>query len=306
MDIGLWSGVLGTILTLASLVYAIYATRKSRREKRLVYELLDPIPIIEALGEGNRFRILIEFAGQTGPRELAGGVYAYYVRFANVGREPVRGVDNVGSDPLRIEVSGTEVFDVSLVQATRDVCEISLADSGAQDNATFRRSVNFSFLDQADGALIQILASDPRAAVLMQGTIIGMPEGLKVVGSIEKAVREDSGRFGCISLGLLQVLSIIAVPVIFRWQTGSWVNWWLLLLPVVALAMPIIALLVSSVLTTFRYYRRRGYPIGMEWSLKPPGWYDKRRRVFRLLEGFYGSKAEKEMKSEENDRSDGS
>lgn len=287
MNISLWIGIIGTVLTFVSLIYAVYAARSSRREKRLVYELLEPVPIFEPLTGESRFHILIEFAGEPEksepPKELKAGLYAHYVRFANVGREPIRRVDNVESDPLRLEIFEAEVLDVSLVQSTRDVCAISLGEFELKAGGRTSRRIVFDFMDQTDGALLQVFTNNPEASIIIRGTIVGMPGGLTIVNSIEKEINQERVKKGCLGVIILQVVAILAVPAIFRSYMGSWKNWWVLLLPVVALMIPFMALILGSLMAALQHVRHRGYPIGMSWSLKPPDWYAKRLRIFRML-----------------------
>src|SRR5437762_3546893 len=103
MDINLTLAVIGVIVTLASLVYAIYVTKQSRREKILAYELLAPVPVADAISEHGGFSLKVVYERDDKSSVSIDGAFIQYLRFTNFGRVPITKEDLASNDPLRVE-----------------------------------------------------------------------------------------------------------------------------------------------------------------------------------------------------------
>ena len=266
MDWNIGLGVIGLVLSVISLVYAGYVTRKSRREKRLAFEQLWPVPLAQVIApeSGHSLRILYEAPG-TAPREVDRAV-VHFLRFTNFGKVPIRQQDLAPGDPLRLEISGGAVLDVAVPSITRAVCQVSTRMVDTLDDIT-RVAVRFNFLDFMDGAIIQVITDSNETALSLKGSIIGMPEGIHRVKD-DPQYQAITG-WGCILPIALQLSLLGAVPFLYHRWTGSWEHAWYLLLPIVALAIPAILLLLVALVL----------PLRVEFKfpelLAPPTWYTR-------------------------------
>lgn len=271
MDLGLTLGIIGTALTLISLIYAVYITRRSKREKELVYDVLEPAPIADAISKQSGYSIKIIYEKPNKLSETVESVFVQYLRFTNFGRVPIKRGDSAVNDPIRVEVKGSRVLDIAVASVTREVCDITLGDARHEDGRTVA-NINFDFLDYLDGGLIQIVTDSPDPTASLHGTVIGMPEGIRK-GEKEKTsiIFPDAG---CVIPLLIQVATLIAVPFLYRYLTGSWDKAWLLLLPIAALILPVT--LTMPVVIALLNRSARKFPK----LLGPPSWYQWRLGMY--------------------------
>ncbi len=235
MDCNIVLGIVGVILGVVSLIYAVYVTRKTKREKQLAYEVLSPVPIADVVSKesGYSLKIVYERPGED-PKTIDSATLQY-LRFTNLGRAPIRKDDLIQDDPLRVVVKGGNVLDISIASVTRAVCGISLANLQQEINEAYA-AIDLAFLDYQDGALVQILTDSIESAASFEGTIVGMPEGILQTKKVDGS--DISGQ-GCIIPAFLQILAIAAVPFLYRKWSGTWHNALLLFLPVGALVLPL-------------------------------------------------------------------
>jgi hypothetical protein len=268
------TGELGLLIGLAGIAIAFYTYKRTKREKKLAYEAMPPIPIAEVVSRtgDHELSVLYEKEGEP-PRKLQRAVI-HFVRFANFGNEPIRESDVPEDDPLRIEVEGAEILDVSLVASTRDVCAIAIRDLHSYE-ARAEASIVFSFLDYRDGGLIQVITDEVAAEITMAGTIVGMPKGLFQAEEVGKTAGISG--WGCVPPILFQLLAIAAVPLLYRRISGTWDNVDLLLLPVAALLIPFALTLMVIELASRRVRYRFAEP------LSPPTWYEYLLNSYRFM-----------------------
>jgi hypothetical protein len=239
--------VFGGLATVAGLALAVYyGRREGRKRKILTYEAsVAPWPVASSasLAEYN-LSLAYEREGEE-PRRIA-DAYAHFVRFANLGHEPIRHEDIAGGNPLRIDVAGdVEVLDASLEAVTRDVARIELGQIEPRKGST-SVPITFDFLDYQDGALVRLMTTSPPEAVALAGDIIGMPEGIRAASEVT-ARRTFWGPLGFILFVLFEVFAFSAVALAYRLVTEDWSSLWLLPLPILALFGPlIIAFIVSE------------------------------------------------------------
>ncbi len=86
-------------------------------------------------------------------------------------------------EPIRISVCGDEdkVLRATTLRVTRDICNVK-AEIARPDRDDVH--VEFAYLDQQDGVVIEILHTGEATVPSISGTIIGIPKGLNRVGSI--------------------------------------------------------------------------------------------------------------------------
>lgn len=246
-------GVLGTGIG----VWAFVDTRRNRRIKLLAYEHTAPFPLATARRHTTDYELSIQYRTAEGKREVIDAAFVTYLFFANFGKEPIREADIAPSNPLRIEVEGGRVLDISLSGANRDVNRISVEEIklGATSSAA---KIRFDFLDFKDGGLIRVLATSRRIKIRLVGDIIGMPEGVR---------RTDQptakGPWGKIGFGLWVTSEIIALAgavYIYRLAQGGLENVWVLGLPFLALLIPAAVAMVLAVTVWPLRAGARSYP----------------------------------------------
>jgi hypothetical protein len=249
---------------LASIVgLLLYFKRRPERRKGLTYGIEGPIQIARFLpaGKGNRLSLVYEGEGRA--PENVKGAYLQYVGIANLGSEPIRREDLVEKDPLRLEVTGGRVLDVSIDRVKREVTDFRFTHGGGSET-TSTYVISFAFLDFQDGALIRVLTDSGKAKCQVMGTIIGMPHGIETprVRLPENKMRTWTGV--ALSL-LLYALALAAGFLLIASVTHRPDLWWLWLVPLASLAIPgAIILLVSQTI----------WPHGKGWppALMLPGW----------------------------------
>jgi hypothetical protein len=271
MDFGLAVGIIGTVITIASFVYAIIITQRSKQAKNLKYQRLPPSPIAGAISKESGYSIKIVYESPHKSTKTVDSVFVQYLRFTNFGKVPITKNDSAKGDPLRVEVKGGKVLDITLANATRDVCRISLG-AASQSADKIVANINFEFLDYLDGGLVQVVTEGEHSQASLCGTIIGMPQGL---------IKEKGGKTsiglsdpGCIVPIIIQVCALIAVPFIYQQLNGSWDGIWFLLLPVAALILPIAFTIPFLILIM----SRKG--VNFPERLSPPSWYESRLYLY--------------------------
>ena len=253
LDWGLALAVIGVVLTL----YGIWLAQRSERRKRLVWDVAGSIPLASLLPhEEPGPKLTVQYEPESGPAVNVRGCYMSMVMVANLGREPIKREDLAGSDPLRLEVTGTKVLDAAIAGVTRDPVNFEVAPLVVTGDAVTAR-LSFEFLDFKDGASIRLLTEGWQPEVTVRGTVVGMPEGIQRFG--ERRNSQLWNRAGAVTIVVLFALSILTGLWTFHMVMGSWDRWWLLLL---VPAMLIVPALLSLALATFIWPSER-WPTGL-------------------------------------------
>jgi hypothetical protein len=234
------------VATIGGVILAIYYGRQQGSHiKLLAYKAaVSPFPVASS-SSLEEYNLALMYEPREGePREIE-SAYAQYLRFANFGHEPVRREDIAPANPLRIEVTGADVLDVSVEASHRDVCRVALGPIEPGDGST-SFAVEFDFLDYRDGGLIRLLTTSSPERVALVGDIIGMPEGIKTADEL-RGRRSLWGPTGTVLAILFEVGSLVLTVFVYRWVLGEWNSVWLVALPVVALLAPaVVSLLISE------------------------------------------------------------
>ncbi len=278
LDTNLLLGLAGLLLSIVSLLYAIHVTRISNKEKKLVYEVMTSIPVADVVRSDSSFSLKLLFENSEGEDQYIQNAAIQYIRFTNFGKIPIVKDDVSSSDPLKLIVSGGKVLDISLISATRDVCQISL-DQYQVSNNIFTTTINFDFIDYLDGGLIQILSDTTQISSEISGTVIGMPLDIKKVDLSESS---NMSWWSCVILALLELGGVASVPLLWKYFTGGFDKLWLLVLPIIALIVPAILFVIPYAI--FNSKAKLKFP---DQLITPP-WYDLRKEFmypnYRSLE----------------------
>lgn len=271
MDLLAAAGVLGTVVSVISFAYAVYVTRKSRREKHLVFQVFPEARIAEALSpsSGSSLRLSYERAGYAPvPVETA---YVHYVRFANLGRVPISQRDIAPSDPFRIEVSGGRALDVAIAGVTRDACRLRGGIAQVIPDGV-SVPISFDFLDYQDGGLVQVVSDSASTGLALRGTIIGMPGGIQQART-PSSTQSVSG-WGCVPFLVLQAAALWELARLVRGVAASWRDAWIMLATTVLL-------LLGPAITAWAAILATGPRERFKFSdlLSPPDWYFSRRQA---------------------------
>lgn len=222
--IGIIAGVIGIV----GISYTIYYGRKNQRKKLLVYENSQPIPLAQAFSPEADYKLSVVFERKGSNEERIESVYTTFLKFANLGRESIRGSDIAPTNPIKVKVEGARTLDIQVAGITREVNNVYLRNPVTEDTKA-SSEVCFDFLDYQDGALIKILTVGKTGKISLSGDIIGMPEGIR-------NVEETSGSKSELNIsgwvaGILFLAVIALCAFIHYWVTGSWNYVWLILVP---------------------------------------------------------------------------
>ena len=258
-------GMVGGVVGVAGIIYTIYYGRRSQRKKLLVYEISRSIALAQAFSPEDDYKLSVLFQRKGSTAEKIESVFTTFLKFANLGKESIRGSDIAPANPIRVNIKGARTLDIQVAGITRKVNNVSLKNQvkkGEQASV----NVNFEFLDYQDGALIKILSVGNKGKISLTGDIIGMPEGIKNIEEIGQRTRKGGVDVsGWFFLGLI-IAGLILSGFIFYWVTGSWRNVWLLFVP-----LGILVILIAILFIVETWSWPRGVP-PFPISLDLPKW----------------------------------
>jgi hypothetical protein len=235
------------LATFAGIALAVYyGRREGRNRKVLAYQASTSFGPIASSAELSEYNLSLAYEQEGEEPRRIDDAYAHFLRFANLGHEPIRREDIAPANPLRVEVAGgVEVLDASLEAVAREVARIDVGQIEAGEDLT-TLAITFDFLDYQDGAVIRLMTTSRPDEVALVGDIIGMPEGVREASEITTR-RKFWGPLGVVLVVLFEASAFAAVALAYRLAIGDWTSLWLLPLPILALVGPlIIALIVSE------------------------------------------------------------
>lgn len=223
--------------------FAVYTARRSERRKLLTYGIRHVLPLANVFpNERPRLSVVYEASGAA-PVQVRG---AYLIGFAmaNLGREPIRRADIAESDPLRLEVRGSRVLDISEPETTHPAMRLTIEPPQVAEDGTSSARISFDHLDYFDGASVRILTEDHTVDVRLAGYIVGMPDGIKHVS--ELGPRKLRSFTGLVLSGLLYIAALAGAAWLFNTFVRDWSLWWVLLLPIGVLFLPAVLIIFAS------------------------------------------------------------
>jgi hypothetical protein len=262
---GSWLAALGIVGGLASLLglpLTIYVAKRSDRRKLLTFDVSEPVPLASVFPQGGEHRLSIVYE-QRGARAIkVKGAYLHFLRIGNLGRDPVRRQDLVPSDPMRVEVRGGKVLDIAITSKPRPGVNFSVGPVQVRTDGSSSTEMEFDFMDCGDGAVITLLSDSPQAAIKVEGSVIGMPDGIRRLGLHKGKLRVT---MGAVLSALLYGAAVAGYLYLYRSVMGDWSRLWVVALPVVVIFLP--AILIAIVATTV-------WPKGIAWpkAMTLPTW----------------------------------
>lgn len=235
--------VVAAIASILAIPLAIYLSRRSQRQKVLVYRsYLGRLPLLSARSLRD-YRLSVVFEPEGGPEERIQAGYVHFLGFANLGKEPIRRADIAPANPLRLEVTGARVLDIALEAVHRTVSDIAIQDASS-DSGESSVAIDFDFLDFRDGGLVRVLTTSPPDEIRLAGDIVGMPNGVVNANNVRR-----NSLLSKIGTGLVLALfaaALVMMPIVVWLVTGSWSDTWILAIPFVAILFATsIAILVN-------------------------------------------------------------
>lgn len=221
-------GMVGGVVGIVGIVYTIHYGRRIQKKKMLVYEISSPIALAQAFSPEDDYKMSVLFQRKGLPDEKIESVFTTFLKFANLGKESIRGSDIAPTNPVRVNIKGARTLDIQVSEITRKVNNVSLSNQVPKGEQALA-NVNFDFLDYQDGALIKILSVGNKGDISLTGDIIGMPEGIKNIEEIGSR-RSMGDIIGWLLLGFT-IAGLILSAWIFYWVTGTWRNVWLIFVP---------------------------------------------------------------------------
>ncbi len=238
MGIALGIAIFFGLIGIFGLIYTVHYGRRSIKKKLLVYEISRPIALAQAFSPEDDYKMSVLFQRKGSPEEKIESVFTTFLKFANLGKEPIRGNDIAKANPVKINIEGTRTLDIQIAGTTRKVNNVILKKQIVKDKRA-SGNVYFDFLDYQDGALIKILSVGNRGKISLAGDIIGMPEGIKNVEEFEPTESKDITDNPWFVISIL-IAGLILSGFIYYWVTGTWRNAWLLLVPIGVMVLQII------------------------------------------------------------------
>ena len=223
--VGMVFGGLGVV----GIIYTIYYGRRSQKKRLMVYEVSGSIVLAQAFSPEDDYRLSVLFERKGSIKEQIDSVYTTFLKFANLGKEPIRGNDIAPANPLRVIVKGARILDMQVAGITREVNNVSLRNQ-VMEGERASAYVDFDFLDYQDGALIKILSVGKSGDISLEGDIIGMPEGIKNIEEIHPRSKTTDNMTVWWVIGSLIVTAILSVFIFYR-VIGDWRNVWLMFVP---------------------------------------------------------------------------
>lgn len=167
-------GWVGALLGALGIGFAVYQIFK-RSDAKPVFQYSGQ-KLISSGGGLLPNEVSVQFNGATVPR-----ISLTYIVFWNHGQTTIRGSDIADNYPLAFAFEDGQILKVETIKATRNAIEASASISTGDSS---RLHVKFSFLDANDGFVLKILHTAAETKPVFEGTIMGVPQGVKSFGRI--------------------------------------------------------------------------------------------------------------------------
>lgn len=167
-------GWVGSVLGIVGLIVAALTYLATRQRTKLAFAHSSQ-RLLGHKDEGLPQGISVKFMGADIPR-LSRSILAIW----NEGEKTIHQSDLVPADPLRISVGQDgKILTVTTLDVSRDVNRISF---NIGINGPHEVLIAFDFLDQHDGAVVEILHTSENRTAKVLGTVRGLPRGVSDYG----------------------------------------------------------------------------------------------------------------------------
>ncbi len=184
-------GWVGSIIGIAGLIGAVIVYLLTRQRTSVDYACAGDRVLGPSTDDGLPPEITVQYKGENIPRLTRSTVV-----FWNSGEKTILGDDIVASDPLRFCVADDGVIlSVTLLKTSRTVNEFSAEFSSKSSKDAYFK---FGFLDAGDGAVVEILHTSAKRVLTVEGTLRGLPRGMKNLGRITGKIYGKRKRFAMV------------------------------------------------------------------------------------------------------------
>lgn len=217
---GLLIGILGIILS-----FYLYKKGQETKSPRCFYKTYKNI---SKLADENDSKIKIFYDQKEVTR-----VFTTYVWIWNNGKKPINKSDIPSQSNITITLSddefSPEILDYQIIKTSRDAINFSVSR-----NSETSLKIAFDFLDQDDGAILEIQhKGSGETELVIDGIILGAPDGVKLMESKKK--KSTFGRIISYGISLLD----------FKKYPNRFV------------AFVTLAIILFAVMTVFQYYEMK-------------------------------------------------
>jgi hypothetical protein len=240
--IGVITGVIGVI----GVIYTIYYGKNSQRKKLLIYENSSSLLLAQAFSPEDDYKLSVVFQRKGATEERIDSVYTTFLKFANLGKEPILGKDIAPTNPIKLMIKDTRTLDIQIAGITRQVNNVNINNQIIGDKES-SAELHFDFLDFKDGALVKIITVGNEGKISLSGDIIGMPDGIRNIegASVNKSINRLGGWLAALGI----IASLILSAFIYYWKEDTWDNIWLIFVPVAAIiGMTLFEVIIAATL----------------------------------------------------------
>lgn len=159
----------GVVITLITFILAIFLTVflyfKGKQRKGLNYHFKNDL-LIDRANTQKPDQIEILFLGKKVDK-----LYKTLIYIWNSGDQTIKKEELNTKDPLRLRIKNeSEILSIKIIKVTRSVTDFSTINS--KENTEYK--INFDYLDQGDGAVIEVLHNGVIDDLELLGTIMGI------------------------------------------------------------------------------------------------------------------------------------
>jgi hypothetical protein len=159
-----WVGVVITLITfIFAIILTVFLYFKGRQRKGLSYYISNDL-LIDRANTEKPDQIEIYFSGTKVDK-----LYKTLIYIWNSGNQTIKKDELNTKDHLRVNIE-SEVLSIKIIKVTREVIDFNVNHD--QENTNYK--VNFDYLDQGDGAVIEVLHSGSIDDLKLQGTVMGI------------------------------------------------------------------------------------------------------------------------------------
>lgn len=180
-------GWVGSVIGLASLIAALATYALTRQRTSVAYAYCGD----RLLGSSTAdlpSEISVQYKGVSIPR-LTRSVLVIW----NNGEKTIVKEDIAGRDPLRVSIgSDGKILAVSILKLSRAVNEVALSYLGSHEQDI---GISFNFFDASDGLVLEILHTSEVIRPVFNGTLRGIPKGMKDFGRVARPSLRGKGPF---------------------------------------------------------------------------------------------------------------
>lgn len=177
---------LGSLVGIISLIAGAFFFLKSRRITKLAFQR-DSVTLVGGSDAAFPDELKIQYSGKD-VLQVSSERFAVW----NAGNTTISASEIVEADPLRLEIAEKgQVLKVTTLGKSREVNGFRIKESETEK----KKLIHFDFLDPNDGFSIEVIHSGAKKDLKIEGTIKGMPAGIKNFGRFDWYSESNETKF---------------------------------------------------------------------------------------------------------------